>query len=158
MTLLLTGPAAIINALVAHNDNSSVWSLGLYLMIIAGYLLGGALAGRQHPSTAFVHGAAATVWAFAVLQTIGIIRRLVNGDSVPIGALAFNALLAASIGVIGAWFGARRGTLVSGGGEAGQVTAAHIRGSRKVGTPQDRVLAKPVEVTCRKVPQRTDRR
>ncbi len=117
MTLLLTGPAAIVRAVVDNDGDAPVWVVGLYLVIITGYLLGGALAGRQHPSTAFVHGAASTVLAFAVLQTIGVIRRLAGGDSISVGALVFNGLLAASIGVIGAWFGARRGTLGSGGGE-----------------------------------------
>lgn len=117
MTLLLTGPAAILAAIVDDADGAPAWIVGLYLMIISGYLLGGALAGRQHPSTAFAHGAASTVLAFAVLQTIGVIRRLATGDSISIGALVFNGLLAASIGVTGAWFGARRGTLESGGGE-----------------------------------------
>ncbi len=37
------------------------------------------------------------------------------------------------------------------------MTAAHFRGLRKVGTPQDRVLAKSVEATRRKVPQKTNR-
>jgi len=117
MTLLLTGPAAIIRSSIDDSSGTSVWVLGLYLMIIAGYLLGGALAGRQHPSTAFLHGAASTVTAFVILQTFGVVRRLSDGRGVSIGALVFNALLAASIGVIGAWFGARRGTLDSGGGE-----------------------------------------
>lgn len=117
MTLLLTGPAAILKAMIDDNNDSSLWLLALYPMIIAGYLLGGALAGRQHPATAFIHGASATVLAFAILQTIGIIRRLANGDGVSISALVFNALLASTLGVIGAWFGARRGTLDTGGGE-----------------------------------------
>lgn len=117
MTLLLTGPAAIIRALVGDGGDTSVWVLGLYLMIIAGYLLGGALAGRQHPPTAFIHGAAATVMAFVLLQSVGIARRIATGEGVSVGALVFNGLLAASLGVIGAWFGARRGTLESGGGE-----------------------------------------
>jgi len=117
MTLLLTGPAALIRASIDDSSDTSLWVLALYLMIIAGYMLGGALAGRQHPSTAFVHGAAATFLAFAILQTFGIVRRLADGRGISIGALVFNALLAASIGVIGAWFGARRGTLDSGGGE-----------------------------------------
>jgi len=117
MTLLLTGPAAIVQALLNDDGDTSLWTLGLYVMIVAGYLLGGALAGRQHPPTAFAHGAAATVMAFVVLQGIGAIRRLANGDGVSIGAVVFNGLLAASLGIIGAWFGARRGTLGSGDGE-----------------------------------------
>jgi len=117
MTLLLTGPAAIISSSIDDSSGTSALVVGLYLMIIAGYLLGGALAGRQHPSTAFVHGAASTVSAFVILQTFGVVRRLSDGRGISIGALVFNALLAASIGVIGAWFGARRGTLDSGGGE-----------------------------------------
>jgi len=117
MTLLLTGPAAIIRSSIDDSSGTSAWVVALYLVIIAGYLLGGALAGRQHPSTAFTHGAAATVLAFVILQSFGVVRRLSDGRGVSIGALVFNALLAASIGVIGAWFGARRGTLDSGGGE-----------------------------------------
>ncbi len=115
MALLLTGPAAIAKTMI--NDDSSPWLLIIYPAIVIGYILGGALAGRQHPRTAFMHGAASTVLAFSILQTVGIIRRLAGSESISVGALVFNALLASTLGVIGAWFGARRGTLDAGGGE-----------------------------------------
>jgi len=117
MTLLVTGPAVLILSSVDDSADTSVWVLALYLMILAGFLLGGALAGRQHPTTAFAHGAASTVTAFIIVQGIIVIQKIADGQGVSIGALLFNALLAASIGIIGAWFGARRGTLDNGGGE-----------------------------------------
>lgn len=109
MTLLLAVPAAITSSVLSDDgaENQSNWTLLAALVVMIGYLLGGALAGRAIPSAPFANGAAATLLAFALIQGVGIILRLSRGDDISIVALVFNGLLAASIGTFGAWFGVR---------------------------------------------------
>ncbi|MDW3218554.1 MAG: hypothetical protein R8F63_08045 [Acidimicrobiales bacterium] len=109
--LAIAVPAAIVTAVLADDDagtNQSNWVLVALLAIVVAYLLGGAQAGRRVPDVAFLNGAAATLLAFAVVQTIGIVRRLIADEGISWSGLVFNALLAPSIGIVGAWFGARR--------------------------------------------------
>lgn len=109
--LVLAVPAAIVTGVLGDDDagtDQSNWVLVAFVVIVFAYLLGGAVAGRRAPTVPFINGAAATFLAFAVVQVVGIVRRLAADEGVSIGALVFNALLAPSIGVVGAWFGARR--------------------------------------------------
>jgi len=120
LCLLVATPAAVISALLADNESGtdqSNWVYVALLAIVAAYLAGGAVAGKAARESPFANGAAAAFMAFAVVQIIGIVIRLARGDDVSLIALAFNSLLAASIGAVGAGFGARRGTLDTGGGE-----------------------------------------
>jgi putative membrane protein (TIGR04086 family) len=108
--LLLTGPAAIILAVVDRADDGeeSNWVLAVLILIVAGFLLGGARAGRSARQAPFLNGAAATLVVFVVVQGIAAIANAIDGDGVNVVAVVFNALLAASIGTVGAWFGIRR--------------------------------------------------
>ncbi len=118
--LVIATPAAVIQSILADEDagrNQSNWVLLALLAIVLAYILGGATAGKRAPEAPFLNGAAATVTAFAVVQVIGGIVRVVRGEGISPVALVFNVLLAGSIGAVGSWFGARRATLEDGGGE-----------------------------------------
>lgn len=121
--LLLAVPAAVVQSVLADDDggtDQSAWVFVALFAIVTAYLLGGAMAGRRALDAPFLNGAAAAFSAFAVVQIVGIIVRLTRGDGVSPVALVFNALLAASIGTVGAWFGARRGAATLGlGGTSG---------------------------------------
>ncbi|MEM9518385.1 MAG: hypothetical protein AAGA37_03635 [Actinomycetota bacterium] len=109
--LVIAAPAAVISRLLADNDagtDQSNWVFVALLAIVVAYLLGGSTAGRHAADAPFVNGAAASLSAFAVVQVIGGVIRLIQGDGLsPIG-IVFNALLAATIGVVGAGVGAMR--------------------------------------------------
>ena len=110
--LVIAMPAAVVQSVLADEDagtDQSNWVFLALLAIVAAYLLGGAQAGKRALDAPFLNGAAATVAAFGVVQLVGIVVRLARGDGISVVALVFNALLAASIGTVGAWFGARRG-------------------------------------------------
>jgi hypothetical protein len=119
LCVLIAVPAAVTQGILADDDAGTDQSAWVYLalaVIVIAYLLGGALAGRQVPSSPFVNGAAATTLAFVVVQSAGAIVRLVRGDSFPsLTGIVFNALLAASIGALGAGWASRRATMVSDG-------------------------------------------
>jgi hypothetical protein len=107
--LLLTGPAVIVLAVVdrsSHGDQSN-WVLAVLILIVGGFLLGGAQAGRSAARAPFVNGAAATLVVFIVVQAIAGVVNVADGDGINAVALVFNALLAASIGTVGAWIGIR---------------------------------------------------
>ena len=119
--LLLAGPAAIVLAVIDRSDDGdeSNWVLAVLALIVAGFLWGGARAGRLARQAPFLNGAAAPFSVFVVVQGIAIVVNAIDGDGVNVPALFFNALLAASIGTVGAWFGIRRssGHTEDGGGE-----------------------------------------
>lgn len=109
--LVIAAPAAVIQRLLADDGGTdqSVWVYVALAAILGAYLYGGAVAGRLAPHSPFAHGAAATVAAFAVVQTIGAVLRIIDGDGISPAALIFNVLLAASIGSLGAGWATRRG-------------------------------------------------
>lgn len=122
VTIIVAAPAAIVTTILGDDSggtNQSNWVLLAFVFVITAYLLGGMLAGRAVPSTPFIHGAAAPFLGFFVIQAVGIVKRLASGESISIAGLVFNGLLAASVGIIGGWFGARWATrtLIDGGGE-----------------------------------------
>ncbi len=118
--IAIATPAAITQAILADTDagtDQSNWVFLALLAIVAAYLVGGARAGKRALDAPFLNGAAATFIAWATVQTVALIVKVAQGESFSALSLPFNALLAASIGVVGAWFGARRGTIENGGGE-----------------------------------------
>lgn len=109
--LLIAAPAAVISRLLADNDagtDQSNWVFVALLAIVIAYLMGGSIAGRLAAEAPFVNGAAAALTAFVVVQVIGGVVRIVQGDGLSPVGIAFNALLAATIGVVGAGIGAAR--------------------------------------------------
>ncbi len=108
--LVVAAPAVILLAVLDESDEGqeSNWVLAVLVVIVAAYFWGGARAGRLAHRAPFLNGAIATLSVFVAVQGVALIVSAVDGDGVNGLALAFNALLAASIGVVGAWFGARR--------------------------------------------------
>ncbi|CAN5190626.1 hypothetical protein BH18ACT4_BH18ACT4_05380 [soil metagenome] len=78
-------------------------------MILFGCSAGGYVAGTLRPDTPLIHGALASLAAYGVIQAIGLLLLIVRGDDIPIVVLVFNALLAASVGVLGGLVANRRG-------------------------------------------------
>ncbi|MFQ5556368.1 MAG: hypothetical protein ACE5GB_02510 [Acidimicrobiales bacterium] len=112
--LALAGPGAVILAAVGDSTDdtdagrSSNWVLLVFVLFVAGYLVGGARAGRSATDAPYVNGATAPLLVFVLVQTIAGAVRIAGGDGLNVIALVFNLLLAASIGVVGAWIGIRR--------------------------------------------------
>ena len=109
--LIVAAPAAVISRLLAGDDtgtDQSSWVFLALLAIVAAYLLGGSVAGRIANDAPFVNGAAATLAAFVVVQVVAGIALLVQGDGLSPLGIIFNALLAATIGVVGAGIGVAR--------------------------------------------------
>ncbi len=109
--LAVAVPAALVGQIVdsAADGNANSALLGVaYLAVLCGLALGGYVAGDRAPQAAMVHGATAALLAFAIVQTVGVVRRLVGDDEVSWVAIAFNGVMSACIGTVGAHVGARR--------------------------------------------------
>lgn len=95
--LLISGTAGVVQWAV----DSPGWRGVFFLVVLFGFFFGGFVAGRGLASAAARHGAVAAAVAFAVFQGVASIRRLVDGESVSVVGLVFNAFTAAVCGTLG---------------------------------------------------------
>lgn len=107
--LLLATPAALANVALADQTPKPKGALNAtFLVLLVAFALAGWLAGREAPTRAAQHGAAAAAACFAVAQVIGIGGRLDRGEGVALGQIIVVGLLAACVGTLGARLGASR--------------------------------------------------
>jgi len=106
--LTLALPAGLIGAVVVNNDsNNGVFVF--FVLIMAGMLAGGFVAGSKRPDAPLLHGAIAAVVAYVVAQALTLVVRLLDGSDLrsPV-VYVFNTLLMASLGVVGGLVAERR--------------------------------------------------
>jgi putative membrane protein (TIGR04086 family) len=103
VTLAITVPPAIVVQLMDDDGEmaGSNWARLAFLIILVGFATGGSVAARRQPSAPMAHGAAAAFAAWAVVQGLGIVRRLITGDPLEWLGFVFFGLLAASTGAVG---------------------------------------------------------
>src|SRR5207253_2430516 len=90
--LVLALPSGLIGALVVSDDsNNGVFAF--YLLILAGTLLGGFVAGSKRPDTPLIHGALAALVAYVIAQSVAVMIRVARDADVrsPV-VYVFNAL------------------------------------------------------------------
>jgi peptidoglycan/LPS O-acetylase OafA/YrhL len=106
--LALALPAGLIGAVVV-DDESNNGVFVFFLVIMAGMLVGGFVAGSKRPDSPLTHGAVAAVLAYALAQTVTVIVRILGDTTLrsPV-VYVFNALLMASLGVVGGLVAERR--------------------------------------------------
>ncbi|RMH77556.1 MAG: hypothetical protein D6683_08725 [Actinomyces sp.] len=93
-------PAVTVAALAG--EARSGWALAAAALVVVGYLAGGAVAAAAAPSAPFRHGATADLALFVAVQGVVAVAKIAAGTGISPVALAFNSLLAASFGVVGA--------------------------------------------------------
>ena len=114
-------PVSILNAVLDHeirDFDDSGWRLPLYLVILAGWLAGGWVAGRARPESPLTHGILAAVGAVVLWIPTRVViwavrddgRGLVSGDRAALspGQVFGQLVAAAAIGMLGALLAARR--------------------------------------------------
>ncbi len=79
----------------------SNWVFLFYAVALAGLVGGGWRAARRRPDAPLVHGVLAVLVAYAVVAAAGLVLRIVTDRDIDPVALAFNALMAASAGILG---------------------------------------------------------
>jgi hypothetical protein len=95
-------PVATIGSLVLDEGSNAVFPLAA--LVIAAFVGGGWVAGREAPSSPLVVGAVAALVGFAIAQTVSIVLQVVDDDDVDIAPVLANAALAAAAGLLGARF------------------------------------------------------
>ena len=108
--LVVALPAGVLNqVLVAGGDieAGSPWAILFWILIMFGAAGGGWAVRRLSPGCHLAWAAAAGASAYAVVQAIGVVRRLVTGDPISWLAYPFLALLMATCGMLGAIYAGR---------------------------------------------------
>jgi hypothetical protein len=84
------------------------------LLVFAGFVAAGVVAGSKGPSTPFTHGIAAGVAVWLVVQGIGTLLVVAKDEELhPLGYI-FNGLLAAGLGLLGGLIAERRSARLQG--------------------------------------------
>ena len=106
--LALALPAGLVGAVVV-NDDSNNGVFVFFVLIMAGMLVGGFVAGSKRPDAPLMHGAVAALVAYVVAQALTLVVRLLDGSDLrsPV-VYVFNTLLMASLGVVGGLVAERR--------------------------------------------------
>ena len=108
--LVFALPAGLVGAVVV-DDESNNGVFVFLLVIMVGMLAGGFVAGSKRPDMPLTHGALAGAVAYAVAQTTTVLVRLLDGTDLRSPAVyVFNALFAASLGIVGGRLAERRNT------------------------------------------------
>ena len=108
--LVVVAPAAVFNQMLIDSESSEPTSPVAFLFW-ALILLGGAAGGwatiRLSPDASLSWAAGSAALAYAIVQAVGVILRLVDGDSISWAAYPFLALLMATCGMLGGLFARR---------------------------------------------------
>ncbi len=119
-------PVGVLGQIVVDGDGTSSSFLAFVFLapILFAFVAGGFVAARRAASGPLTNGALAAVGAFALIQGVGVVRRLASGETVSPASLAFAAFLAYSCGLLGALgaqrLGSRSATGTSRGGPASE--------------------------------------
>ena len=79
----------------------------LFLGIVIGFGVGGAIAGRRSTDRYLTHGAVAGAISVAIFLAVALVAHLASGDRIEIVALVFTGLLGTCCGMLGASVGDR---------------------------------------------------
>lgn len=80
-------------------DSSVVFAF--YLVVLAGWVTAGFVAGRRAPDAPYTHGVLAAVASFLPIAVAGVVLALARSEDVPAVEMVFNLLVAGSAGVVG---------------------------------------------------------
>jgi putative membrane protein (TIGR04086 family) len=116
LTIALAVPPTLVAVLASDDDSlaGTSWVPLLFLWIVIAFFAGGVVAARAQPHAPLAHGALAALFAYVLVQGVGVLRHVLSGDDVSWLSIPFNALLATSTGMAGGivanWWRARRST------------------------------------------------
>jgi hypothetical protein len=99
-------PVATIGALLFDEGSDAVFPLAA--LLVAAFVAGGWLAGREAPSSSVLVGALAALAGFGVAQAVSVALQVADDEDVRVARVAANLALAAAGGVVGALIAGRR--------------------------------------------------
>jgi hypothetical protein len=104
--LVVALPAGVLNQLLV-DDGATFGALVLWLLILLGAAAGGWAVIRLAPDAPLSYAAGAGGFAYVIVQSIGVVRRLIAGDEISWLAFPFLAVLMATCGMLGGMFSRR---------------------------------------------------
>jgi hypothetical protein len=111
VSVVICVPAALIGQGLDENganDDPSGGALLLVFVVLAGLVIGAAIAAqRQDVGAPLVHGIAAALLSFALVQGVGLVRQFAVSEDVSWGGILSSALLSMVAGSVGGLIGAR---------------------------------------------------
>ena len=103
-------PAAVLAQVIdtaSTTDDAPAAVYALVMVVLGGIALGGWVAGRRRPDRPAQVGALVGLAAIAVVQVLGVIRRIVAGDDVAWATIPLVLVVAMGLAAIAAFLGAR---------------------------------------------------
>lgn len=101
-------PAALLGRLAVGDGDTGNFVFPFVVAVLAGFAAGGWVAARRAPERPLTNAGVAAVAAFAVIQGVGIVRRLAAGDPVSVPSIALAGVLAYAAGLLGGLAAANR--------------------------------------------------
>lgn len=101
-------PVTLLGELVGAGDEDTNLVFAFLVPVLIGFGAGAYVAARRAVAGPLTNGALAAVAAFALVQGLGLVRRLVAGEPISLASIAFAAVLAYSCGLVGAVIATRR--------------------------------------------------
>ncbi|MGI8809456.1 MAG: hypothetical protein ACR2KK_16780 [Acidimicrobiales bacterium] len=108
LAFLVAGAATVVGQVVKWLTGGDA-NLLLYVVVLGAWVAGGVVAGRRQPQSPLTHGSLAALLACLVLIVVLSVIDLARGNEVahPVYVI-FNALVAASMGIVGGYLGGAR--------------------------------------------------
>ena len=111
VALVIVVPAAVVGQRLSGEAGGEPTNAVFVFFgaVLTGFLVGGYLAARRAPAAPYINGALAALAAYLVVQGVGVVLRLVEGEAVSVVQIAFNGLVAYASGLVGGLVAARGG-------------------------------------------------
>jgi hypothetical protein len=99
-------PAGVVGRVLSDRPNQPDWLWLLVVLVLAGLVAGAAVAAsRQDRGFPLTHGVVTAVGVFVAVQAVGILIRLLRGDSISWSRVTSSLLLSFMAGLVGGLLG-----------------------------------------------------
>lgn len=102
--LVIVVPITLLALVVLDDESSAYGQLGFFGLTMVGFAAAGYGGGKLAPLAPMTHGALGAAGTWAIIQTFGVLRRLVSGEAIGWIGLPLQGLIAAGCGIAGAAF------------------------------------------------------
>lgn len=104
VSIAICMPIALLSQVLVDqsDDDQPPLVYVLYAAVLLGFVAGGWVAGRRAAATPYTSGAVAALCGFVAIQAVGVVARLIDGDTIRVVLIVTNGLLAYGAGLLGA--------------------------------------------------------
>lgn len=107
LALFVIVPVIAVAAIVGTDKDSNV-NFFFYVPVLFGLVFGGWGAARRRLDAPLTHGSLAAIGAYLLVAATITLIRIADGRQLNVAGLMFNGFIAASAGILGGLFAARR--------------------------------------------------